>query len=143
MTSIIGIISSVVGIVAAVLAYRNSANRQRRSAEADVAKAEAKKAATKAEIERTVYEGSDDDLNQLVHRLLPVVGIVAALVAGCAAQPPRLVYVPTDRRIESCTNSFGIACKAVPDAVMVEMLEGLAELKALKTERAVNERLGK
>jgi len=61
---------------------------------------------------------------------------------GCSSAP-KVTYIPTDRRIESCTNSLGIACKAVPNAVMEEMMVKLQELKDLKTEQKVDKRVGK
>lgn len=70
----------------------------------------------------------------------------AALLAfalGCASRAPETTYVPTDRRIETCTNSIGIVCKAVPNAVMEEMLLKIRELKDLKTEQKVNQRVSK
>jgi len=66
--------------------------------------------------------------------------LVAFLVAGCATGA-RTVYVASDRRIESCTNTAGVACKAVPDAVFAEMLVTLKELENMKKERKVESRL--
>lgn len=63
---------------------------------------------------------------------------------GCASSPKTTtVYIATDRRIETVTNSVGIVCKAVPNAVMDEMLVKLQELKDLKTEQKVDKRVSK
>jgi len=76
-------------------------------------------------------------MKHLVYIAVPFV-----FLAGCASNT-KPVYIPTDRKIESCTNSIGISCKAVPDAVMVEMMEKLEELKALKLEQKVDKRVAK
>jgi len=67
----------------------------------------------------------------------------AVLLLGCSTRPPAVCYVPTDRRIEPCTNSIGIACQAVPNAVFCELLEKAQELKDLKSELSVDKRLSK
>jgi len=77
------------------------------------------------------------------HSLITIV-LATFAFSGCASkQPTPTVYIATDRRIETCTNSLGIVCKAVPNAVMADMLEKLQELKDLKTEMKVDKRVGK
>lgn len=139
--SILSIVGSVAAIVAGVFAWKTSGVRQRRMAENDVAEKEEKDMEQKAEIRDAVYNKNDAKVNELVSRFL-IAFFVAGLLSGCTSAPTT-VYIPTDRRIESCTNSIGIACKAVPDAVFCELLERAAELKALKTELAVDKRIAK
>lgn len=65
-------------------------------------------------------------------------------VFGCASRSKTTtVYIPTDRRIETVTNSIGIVCKAVPNAVMDEMLVKLQELQEIKEDLKVNQRVSK
>ena len=147
-TSILSIISGVANSVANVFKLKSAANVQRREAESDVASLAAALAAKKQEIRSAVYESDDTKLNEIAQRLLP--SLLAALLlsfyclSGCrASSTASPIYIPTDRKIESCTNSLGIACKAVPNAVMVDMLARLEEYEALKTEKAVDKRLEK
>jgi len=67
--------------------------------------------------------------------------LLAAICATFGCSSPAPVYVATDRKIESCTNSVGIACKAVPDAVFAEMLVRLQRLKDLQQKAEVDARL--
>lgn len=139
-----GIFSMLAGIANAIAGYfklKASANRQRREAEKDVAAKEAETKAKADEIKEAVYTANDARLNEIVIGLMqPAVAVMVAVFAGCAPQP-KTVYIPTDRNIESCTNSIGMPCKAVPDPVMVEMLEKLQELKELKAEMKVDKRV--
>lgn len=144
-------ISGIAGAIAAVFKWKSTPARQRRDAEEDV-RAEAKRVEDKKnEIRQAVYEFEDDKLTRMAQELLApcAIALLAATVlfacasiSGCVLQPNGVVYVPTDRRIESCTNSLGIACKAVPDAVMEEMLIRLQSYRDLLTEKAVDKRLG-
>ena len=71
-----------------------------------------------------------------------IISIALTSLVGCISKT-ETVYIPTDRKIESCVNSLGISCKAVPDAVMVEMLEKIQELEELKREMKVDKRVSK
>lgn len=125
--------------IGSFFAYKSSANKQRRDAEKDIEKHQAAIEAKKAEIRQAVYSKDDAKLNELCAKILMVVMVAITIITiGCQSS---VVYVPTDRRIESCTNSLGIACKAVPDAVFCELLEKAQELKNLKAEMAVDKRL--
>jgi len=142
-TSVIGIILAAAGSVGAYFTWKNSAFRQRQLVEKQVDKEEEEHANAKAEIEAAVYGRDDAKVNQIVSNLLaPVLCLcVLSSVVGCSTSKPSVVYVPSDRRIESITNSFGVACKAVPDPVFAEMLVKITELENLKKERKVDARL--
>jgi len=144
-TGILGILAAAAGSVGAYFAWKCSATRQRREAERKVDEEIRAFVASKAEIERAVYERDDDKLNQIVSKILApaVCAALCASIVGCAANPPATVYVATDRRIESTTNSIGIACKAVPDPVFAEMLVRLQELDDLKREIKIDRRVSK
>lgn len=141
VTSIITVIGSIAGIVGGIITYKNSANRQRQVAEKDIAKKESDTNDKKAEIRASVHGKDDNKVNEIVSSLLSVIAC-CMILTGCLTKP-QIVYVPSDRRIESCTNSIGVACKAVPDAVFCELLEKVVELQSLKTEMAVDKRLQK
>jgi len=141
LTSILTILGSIGTVAGCVIAYKNSANRQRRSAENDIEKKEAEMNAMKDEIRAAVYNNDDAKLNEIVTSLMTTVFVIC-LCVGCASKT-QIKYVPVDRRIESCTNSFGVACKAVPNVVFCEFLEKAQELKELKKEMAVDKRLQK
>lgn len=133
------LLSKICSAIGSFFTYKSSANKQRRDAENDVAKRQAAIEAKKAEIRQAVYSHDDQKLNEICARILMVMIVaVTVITIGCQSS---VVYVPTDRRIESCTNSFGIACKAVPDAVFCELLEKAQELKDLKAEMAADKRL--
>lgn len=138
-TTILSLLSGVAAIVGGYFALKTNPNRLRKQAEKDVMEKEAELEAKKQELREAVYSNDDEKLNQLVSKLL-VVLLFACCLCGCQTET-KTVYIPTDRRIESCTNSFGIACKAVPDAVFVEMSEKLIELKELKRTAEVDKRL--
>lgn len=142
---IINLLSGIANAISGLFKLKSCANRQRREAEQDVAERQAELEAKKAAIKEAVYSANDAKLNEIIIGLMQPVLVVCltigCLIAGCATAPTAVVYIPTDRRIESCTNSIGIACKAVPDAVFVDMLERLQELKAIKTEMAVDKRV--
>jgi len=145
LTSILGIVAGVATIAGGILAYKNSANRQRRAAEKDIAEQEAIMQSKKDEIRSAVYSNDEAKINALAAKLLaPVLVLTAAASAlpGCTSKQP-VQYIPTDRKIEACTNSLGIACQAVPNAVFCELLEKAQELKDLKAEMAVDKRLQK
>ena len=142
-TAIISLLSGVAAIVGGYFALKTNPNRLRKQAEKDVMEKEAEIEAKKQELREAVYSKDDEKLNQLVCKLLaPLLLCAFALFAGCHTKL-QTVYIPTDRRIESCTNSLGISCKAVPDAVFVEMSEKLIELKELKRTAEVDKRLTK
>lgn len=133
------LLSKIFASIGSFFTYKTSANKQRRDAENDVAKRQAEIEAKKDEIRRAVYSHDDEKLNEICAKILMVMIVaVTAITIGCQSA---VVYVPTDRRIESCTNSLGIACKAVPDAVFCELLEKAQELKDLKAEMAIDKRL--
>jgi len=143
LATILSILGAAGTIAGGIIAYKNSANRQRRAAEKDV-EAHQKEIEEKTDmIKDAVYSHDDDKLNQIVSSLMRPALAIALVVVGIGCSSQKTVYIPTDRRIESCTNSIGIACKAVPDAVMVEMLEKLQELQDLKTQQKVDKRLEK
>ena len=142
ISSILNCISSIGSAVGSVFKWRTEANVQRRAAEADVAAKQAELKAKTDQIKEAVYKGDDARLNKIVSGLPKSVAISAVIgvLIGCHTEP---FYIPTDRKIESCTNSLGIACKAVPDAVFVEMLELIQRLNDIETEAAVDKRLKK
>jgi len=145
VSSIIAILSGAAAIVGGILAYKNSANRQRRNAENDIEEKEAEMQAKKDEIRQSVYTNDESKINEITARLLaPCCStlVVLSCLLGCASKTTT-VYIPTDRHIEPCTNSLGIACQAVPNAVFCEFLEKAQELKDLKKEMAVDKRLQK
>ena len=135
------LLSKIFASIGSFFTYKSSANKQRRDAEKDVSKRQAAIEAKKDEIRQAVYSHDDEKLNEICAKILMVMIVVVTIITiGCQSA---VVYVPTDRRIESCTNSLGIACKAVPDAVFCELLEKAQELKDLKAEIAVDKRLTK
>jgi len=141
LSSILGIVAGAATIVGGVLAYKNSANRQRRAAEKDIEKKEEEMQLKKDEIRQAVYTNDEAKINDIAAGLLtPVLCIV--LLIGCSSKTA-VKYIPTDRHIEPCTNSIGISCQAVPNAVFCELLEKVQELKDLKKEIAVDKRLQK
>ena len=141
--TIISLLSGVAAIVGGYFALKTNPNRLRRQAEKDVMDKEAEIESKKQELREAVYSNDDEKLNQIASKLIaPLLLSACCLLTGCQSQP-KTVYIPTDRRIESCTNSLGISCKAVPDAVFVEMSEKLIELKELKRTAEVDKRLTK
>jgi len=145
MTSVLGIIAGIATIAGGIMAYKNSSNRQRRNAEKDVQEKEAEMQSKIDEIRKAVYSNDEQKINELAARLLAsccCALVVLSCLLGCTSSQ-RVQYIPTDRKIEACTNSLGIACQAVPNAVFCELLEKAQELKDLKTEMAVDKRLEK
>jgi len=146
LSSILAILGGAATIVGGVIAYKNSANRQRRAAEKDVAEKESEMQQKREAIRQAVYANDEAKINEIASKLLApccCALVVLSYVLGCSPKPPPVQYVPTDRKIESCTNSIGIACQAVPNAVFCELLEKAQELRDLKTEMAVDKRLQK
>lgn len=143
MTTLINLLSSIGAAVAGFFNWKSSKVAQRREAEKDIKKEELEKAKLKAEISDAIHTGDDDKLNEIMTRLFPVVFCVfsAAFLVGCNSTKTTIKYVPTDRRIESCTNSIGIACKAVPNAVFEELVNATIELKDLKREIKLDKRV--
>lgn len=145
MTKILSFLSSIVSAAAGWFNWKSSPVAQRRAAEEDIAKRDAEIKSTTNEIKDAVYSSDDTKLNEIVARLIkPMLAISITLTSlvGCVSKP-EIVYIPTDRKIENCVNSLGISCKAVPDAVMVEMLERIQELEELKREMKVEKRVSK
>lgn len=143
MTKIFSFLSAIGSAVAGWFSWKNSPVAQRRAAEEDIAKREAEIKAATDEIKKSVYSADDAKLNEIVSRLMKpifIISFVLTTMVGCISKT-EMVYIPTDRKIESCTNSIGISCKAVPDAVMVEMLEKIQELEELKRETKVDKRV--
>ena len=143
MTKIFSFLSAIGSAVAGWFSWKNSPVAQRRAAEDDIAKREAEIKAATDEIKKSVYSADDAKLNEIVSRLMKpifIISFVLTTMVGCISKT-EMVYIPTDRKIESCTNSIGISCKAVPDAVMVEMLEKIQELEELKRETKVDKRV--
>lgn len=145
MTKLLSFLSSIGSAIGGWFNWKSSPVAQRRAAEEDIAKRDAEIKAATDEIKDAVYSADDTKLNEIVSRLMkPVLIISIALTSlvGCISNP-ETVYIPTDRKIESCINSLGISCKAVPDAVMVEMLEKIQELEELKREMKIDKRVSK
>ena len=143
MTKIFSFLSAIGSAVAGWFSWKNSPVAQRRAAEDDIAKREAEIKAATDEIKKSVYSADDAKLNEIVSRLMKpifIISFVLTTMVGCISKT-EMVYIPTDRKIESCTNSIGISCKAVPDALMVEMLEKIQELEELKREMKVDKRV--
>ena len=145
MTKLLSFLSSIGSAIGGWFNWKSSPVAQRRAAEEDIAKREAEIKAATDEIKDAVYSADDTKLNEIVSRLMkPVLIISIALTSlvGCISKT-ETVYIPTDRKIESCVNSLGISCKAVPDAVMVEMLEKIQELEELRREMKIDKRVSK
>lgn len=145
MTKLLSFLSSIGSAIGGWFNWKSSPVAQRRAAEEDIAKRDAEIKAATDEIKDAVYSADDTKLNEIVSRLMkPVLIISIALTSlvGCISKT-ETVYIPTDRKIESCINSLGISCKAVPDAVMVEMLEKIQELEELKREMKIDKRVSK
>lgn len=145
MTKLLSFLSSIGSAIGGWFNWKSSPVAQRRAAEEDIAKRDAEIKAATDEIKDAVYSADDTKLNEIVSRLMkPVLIISIALTSlvGCISKT-ETVYIPTDRKIESCVNSLGISCKAVPDAVMVEMLERIQELEELKREMKIDKRVSK
>jgi len=146
ITSIISFFAGIGHAIGGYFKIKSSPNVQRREAEKDVQKAQEATEAKEAEIDAAVHGKDDDTVTRITHDLLcglSVGSIVCTIfVYGCFSVPKaKTVYVPTTEVIESCTNSYGIACKAVPDTLYAEILKRLQELKDLKTEMKVDKRL--
>lgn len=143
MTSIISFLSGIASAIGSVFKFRSTPEMQRERAEDRQQEIEADRVARVDEMRQAVFSGDDERVNSIVNQILLCFLAVASilLVVGCVSTPARVVYIPTDRRIESCTNSIGIACKAVPDAVFAELLEAAIELKDLRREMAVDKRV--
>jgi len=145
ISSVLAILGGIATIVGGIIAYKNSSNRQRRAAEKDIEKQEEEMNLKKDEIQEAVYNNDESKINAIASRLLApccCTLVVLSLLVGCTSKQAT-VYIPTDRHIEPCTNSIGIACQAVPNAVFCEFLEKAQELKDLKKEMAVDKRLQK
>ena len=145
MATFINLISSIGSAIAGFFSWKTSKVAQRREAEKDLIKEEEKKAKLKAEISDAIHTGNDEKLNEILTRLLLVLCCVfsTAFLIGCNTSKTVIKYVPADRRIESCTNSIGIACKAVPNAVFEELVNATVELQDLKREIKLDKRVSK
>lgn len=145
MATLINLLSSIASAVAGFFNWKSSKVAQRREAENDLMKEAEKKDKLKAEISDAIHTGDDEKLNEIMTRLLPVVFCVfsMAFLVGCYCTKTTIKYVPTDRRIESCTNSIGIACKAVPNAVFEDLINATIELQDLKREIKIDKRVSK
>lgn len=143
MSTIIQFLSSITSAISGWFTWKTSKVHQRKLAEEALQKKEDEKAALKAEIADAVYSGDDEKLNAIISRLLSVFALCAwgCLTVGCCTSKTVIKYIPTDRRIESCTNSLGIACKAVPNAVFEELLSAQIELLALRREMKLDKQL--
>lgn len=145
MSTIMQFFSSIASAFGGWLNWKSSPVNQRREAEKDLQKEEAEKAKLKAELSDAIHTGNDDKLNEILTRLLPVIFCVfsTAFFMGCNGSKTTIKYVPTDRRIESCTNSIGIACKAVPNPVFEELVNATIELQDLRREIKLEKRISK
>lgn len=145
MTKLLSFLSSIGSAIGGWFNWKSSPVAQRRAAEEDIAKRDAEIKAATDEIKDAVYSADDTKLNEIVSRLMKsvlIISIALTSLVGCISKT-ETVYIPTDRKIESCVNSLGISCKAVPDAVMVEMLEKIQELEELKREMKIDKRVSK
>ena len=145
MTKLLSFLSSIGSAIGGWFNWKSSPVAQRRAAEEDIAKRDAEIKAATDDIKDAVYSADDKKLNEIVSRLMKsvlIISIALTSLVGCISKT-ETVYIPTDRRIESCINSLGISCKAVPDAVMVEMLEKIQELEELKRETKVDKRVSR
>ena len=145
MTKLLSFLSSIGSAIGGWFNWKSSPVAQRRAAEEDITKREAEIKAATDDIKNAVYSADDTKLNEIVSRLMNpvlIISIVLTSLVGCISKT-ETVYIPTDRKIESCINSLGISCKAVPDAVMVEMLEKIQKLEELKREMKVDKRVSK
>lgn len=145
MSTIMQFFSSIVSAFGGWLNWKSSPVNQRREAEKDLKKEESEKAKLKAELSDAIHTGNDDKLNEILTRIFPVVFCVfsTAFFIGCNGTKTTIKYVSTDRRIESCTNSIGIACKAVPNAVFEELVNATIELQDLRREIKLEKRISK
>ena len=145
MNKILTLLSSIASAVGGFFNWKSSAVNQRREADKDLKNEEEKKAKLKAEISDAIHTGNDEKLNEILTRLLLVLCCVfsTAFLIGCNTSKMVIKYVPTDRRIESCTNSIGIACKAVPNAVFEDLVNATVELQDLKREIKLDKRVSK
>ena len=145
MTKLLSFLSSIGSAIGGWFNWKSSPVAQRRAAEEDIAKRDAEIKAATDDIKDAVYSADDKKLNEIVSRLMKsvlIISIALTSLVGCISKT-ETIYIPTDRRIESCINSLGISCKAVPDAVMVEMLEKIQELEELKRETKVDKRVSR
>lgn len=145
MTTIIRLISAAASAIAGWFGWKSSPVYQRREAEKDLKKEEEKTAEMKAEISTAIHTGDDDKINRILAKILPLIlgAFLTAFLLGCNTSKTVIKYVPADRKIESCTNSLGIACKAVPNIVFEELLHAVVELQDLKREIKVDSRVQK
>ena len=145
MNKILTFISAIASAVGGFFNWKSSAVNQRREADKDLKNEEEKKAKLKAEISDAIHTGNDEKLNEILTRLLLVLCCVfsTAFLIGCNTSKTVIKYVPADRRIESCTNSVGIACKAVPNAVFEDLVNATVELQDLKREIKLDKRVSK
>jgi hypothetical protein len=145
MNKILTFLSSIASAIGGFFNWKSSTVNQRREAEKDLKKEEEGKAKLKAELADAIHTGNDEKLNEILTRILPVVFCVfsTTFFASCNSTKTTIKYVPTDRRIESCTNSIGIACKAVPNAVFEELVNATIELRDLKREIKIDKRVSK
>lgn len=145
MTTIVKLISSAAAAIAGWFGWRSSPVYQRREAEKDLKKEEEKTAEMKAEISTAIHAGDDDKINRILAKILPLIlgAFLTVFLLGCNTSKTVIKYVPADRKIESCTNSLGIACKAVPDIVFEELLHAVIERDDLRREMKLEKRLSK
>ena len=145
MNKILTLLSSIASAVGGFFNWKSSAVNQRREADKDLKNEEEEKAKLKAEISDAIHTGNDEKLNEILTRLLLVLCCVfsTAFLIGCNTSKTVIKYVPADRRIESCTNSIGIACKAVPNTVFEELVNATVELQDLKREIKIDKRVSK
>jgi hypothetical protein len=145
MNKILTLLSSIASAVGGFFNWKSSAVNQRREADKDLKNEEEKKAKLKAEISDAIHTGNDEKLNEILTRLLLVLCCVfsTAFLIGCNTSKTVIKYVSADRRIESCTNSVGIACKAVPNAVFEDLVNATVELQDLKREIKLDKRVSK
>ncbi len=145
MNTILNLLSSIGTAVAGFFNWKTSKVAQRRALEEDLNAKESEKAKLKSEIAKAVHTGDDEKLNEIVSRLLLTILFIYSIsfASGCIGDSTVIKYIPTDRKIESCTNSIGVACKAVPNAVFEELLSARIELDYLRKEMKIDKQLSK
>lgn len=139
-TTILAIIAGLVASASGYFAYKNSPLKNRREAERDIAAEKAIEKAEKDAIKNAVYGGDPAALNSTLQSLISPVLIVVlcATFIGCKSDT---VYLTGDTYVEPCTNSQGVACWAVPNPLMEQILLRLQKLKNLETWERVQIRL--
>jgi len=143
-TTILAIIAGLVASASGYFAYKNSPLKNRREAERDISAEIDRENASKASIRSAVHNHDTAKVNSLLTDLVKMVALCAIITALCAtniACKSSTVYVTGSTYVEPCTNSQGVACWAVPDPLMSDILIKLKKLQMIETYNRVNSRL--